>query len=99
MRTINISEEGFKKFLAIKEARPQDASRAATFDHILYVYEEQRFKPQRVMGVEGKEFVQLGAIPQRINPANAASPIIDADKPRSAEELRAAQLSKFGGRS
>lgn len=98
MRTINISEEGFKKFLAIKEARPQDTSRAATFDHILYVYEEQKFKPQRVVGVDGKEFVQLGAI-KRINPANAASPIIDADKPRSAEELRAAQLLKHGGRS
>jgi hypothetical protein len=45
MRTVNISEEAFKKFMAIKESRPQDASRAATFDHIIYVYEEQQFKP------------------------------------------------------
>jgi hypothetical protein len=69
MRTINISEEAFKKFMAIKESRPQDASRAATFDHIIFIYEEQKFKPE-------KGIVQT----KHIVPGSASSPIIDADK-------------------
>lgn len=47
MRTLNISEEGFTKFMAIKATRPQDDSRGATFDHVLYVYEESKFRPPR----------------------------------------------------
>lgn len=47
MRTLNISEEGFEKFMAIKATRPQDDSRAATFDHVLYVYEESKFRPRQ----------------------------------------------------
>ena len=39
MRTINISEKGFERFLTIKKSRSQDSSRAETFDYILKVFE------------------------------------------------------------
>jgi hypothetical protein len=44
MKTLNITEDAFIKLTRIREARPQDKSRAATFDHILYIYEEQKFR-------------------------------------------------------
>jgi len=47
MRTLNITEDGFVKFMAIKESRPQDATRGDTFNYILYVYEEAKFRPPR----------------------------------------------------
>ena len=80
MRTINVNEEGFLKLLAIKKTRPQDASRAATFDHILYIYEESLFKPEHERGIIPQ------TLKERLKVVNA--PIIDAEKPRSAEELR-----------
>jgi len=40
MRTLNVSEDGFIKLMRIKSDRPQDTSRADTFDYILRVYEE-----------------------------------------------------------
>ena len=40
MRTLNVSEDGFIKLMRIKSDRPQDASRADTFDYVLRVYEE-----------------------------------------------------------
>jgi hypothetical protein len=40
MRTLNINDESFEKLMAIKNARPQDSSRAQTFDYILRVFEE-----------------------------------------------------------
>lgn len=42
---IRISKEASDKFRRIQDTRPQDTSNAMTFDHILYVYEEQKFKP------------------------------------------------------
>jgi len=71
MRTINISEEGFLKFMKIHATREQDSSRAQTFDHIMYVYEEQQFKPKKII-VQGE--------PMHIIAGNASSPIIDADQ-------------------
>ena len=44
MRTINISEEAFEKFCRIKNERKQDKTRAETFDHLIYLYEEQKFR-------------------------------------------------------
>ncbi len=76
MRTINVNEDAFKKFVAINKSRPQDASRATTFDHILYIYEEQKFKPEK-----------------GINYPKTLGQIIDADKPHTADELRALKLS------
>jgi hypothetical protein len=73
MRTINISETGFLKFMAIKKSRPQDTSRATTFDHIIYVYEEQQFKtkPRTAMDLlKEKKDREIGN----------TSPIIDAEK-------------------
>jgi hypothetical protein len=73
MRTINISEEGFLKFMAIKKSRPQDTSRAQTFDHIIYIYEEQQFKtkPRTAMDLlKEKKDRDVGN----------TSPIIDAEK-------------------
>ena len=44
MRTLNITDAAFATFCTIKAGRKQDTSRAATFDHILYVYEVQKFR-------------------------------------------------------
>jgi hypothetical protein len=46
MQTLNITDDAMIKFLRIKASRPQDSSRAATFDHLLYVYEEAKFRPR-----------------------------------------------------
>jgi len=70
MPVINISLEASEKFRKIRESRPQDAKAAQTFDHILYVYQEQQFKPRiKVLGE-----------PMHIIAGNASSPIIDADQ-------------------
>jgi hypothetical protein len=45
--TINVSDEVLKKILQIKEGRPQDQSRNETLAHIIYVYEEQKFRPEK----------------------------------------------------
>ena len=46
-KVIRVSSKGYEKFLEIQRKRPQDNSNAATFDHILVVYEEswRRDKP------------------------------------------------------
>lgn len=41
---IRVSQEAFQKFMSIQKSRPMDTSNAKTFDHILYVYEEQKFR-------------------------------------------------------
>ena len=40
MRTLNVSEVGYSKFLNIRKSRPQDHSAAETFDHIVKYFEE-----------------------------------------------------------
>ena len=47
MRTLNITEDAFIKLMRIKARRGQDKSRAETFDHILYIYEEQQYRPEK----------------------------------------------------
>jgi hypothetical protein len=42
MRTLNVSEQGYEKLLKIQKMRPQDKSRAETFDHIIKIYELKR---------------------------------------------------------
>lgn len=42
--SIGVNKECFDKFVALNEKRTQDKTRADTFAHILYVYEEQFFK-------------------------------------------------------
>ena len=76
MRTLNISEEGFLKFMKVHKSREQDTSRAQTFDHIMYIYEEQQHKPEK------------GIVhPRRIIAGNVASPIIDADKLQNIDHI------------
>jgi len=72
MPVINISLEASEKFRKIRESRPQDAKAAQTFDHILYVYEEQQFKHPSKIIVQGESM--------RIIPHKVSSPIIDAEK-------------------
>jgi hypothetical protein len=73
MRTLNINDESFEKLMAIKNARPQDSSRAQTFDYILRVFEES---PLRI------EICKEITRPRNIIAGNASSPIIDADNLR-----------------
>lgn len=72
MRTLNINDQSFEKLMAIKKDRPQDASRAQTFDYILRVFEES---PIRI------EICKEITRPKTII-AGSASPIIDADNLR-----------------
>jgi hypothetical protein len=69
MPVVNISIEASEKFKAIMKSRPQDAKAAQTFDHILYVYEEQSFRQPSVIKTI-----------TRVVPSKVTSPIIDADK-------------------
>lgn len=71
MRTLNINDESFEKLMAIKNGRPQDSSRAQTFDYILRVFEES---PLRI--TEKNHLLQKPTTP------GSASPIIDADNLR-----------------
>lgn len=45
--TINVSDDVAKKFLRIRAERQQDNSMSETLEHIIYVYEEQKFKPEK----------------------------------------------------
>jgi hypothetical protein len=40
MRTLNVSDGGYDKFVKIRKTRPQDKNFAETFDHILKYFEE-----------------------------------------------------------
>jgi hypothetical protein len=47
MRTLNIDDEDYDKFVKLKEQRPQDTSRADTFHYLLNFHKEmQEFKPR-----------------------------------------------------
>jgi hypothetical protein len=41
---IIVSDEARKKLEKIKVLRPHDTSMAQTIDHLIYIYEEQKFK-------------------------------------------------------
>jgi hypothetical protein len=45
---IIVSDEARKKLERIKVLRPQDTSMAQTIDHLIYIYEEQKFKQTKV---------------------------------------------------
>lgn len=45
---IIVSEEAAKKLEKIKNSRKQDSSMAQTIEHLIYIYEEQKFKNQKV---------------------------------------------------
>lgn len=76
MRTLNISEEGFLKFMNVHTSRVQDTSRAQTFDHILIMYEGYT----KYWNEKGKEREKGIVHTRRIIAGNASSPIIDADQ-------------------
>lgn len=71
-KVIRVYNEGLKKLDRINSERPQDMSRADTFDYILRVFEE---RPLRI--TEKNHLLQRNAIA-----GNASSPIIDADNLR-----------------
>jgi len=73
---IVISDEARKKLEKIKLMRPQDTSMAQTIDHLIYIYEEQQFKPKMV--IAGAPMMLKEKL--HIIPGNASSPIIDADQ-------------------
>ena len=78
MRTLNVSEDGFIKLMRIKSDRPQDTSRADTFDYILRVYEES-YGTDPIPAKHAPGSV-TSSITGHIIAGNVSSPIIDVDK-------------------
>jgi hypothetical protein len=72
-KVIRVYPDGLKKLDRINSERPQDMSRADTFDYILRVFEES---PLRI------EICKEITKPRNIIAGNASSPIIDADNLR-----------------
>ena len=72
-KVIRVYNEGLKKLDRINSERPQDVSRADTFDYILRVFEES---PIRI------EICKEITRPRNIIAGNVSTPIIDADNLR-----------------
>jgi hypothetical protein len=91
-KVIRVYPDGLKKLDKINSERPQDMSRADTFDYILRVFEES---PLRI------EICKELTKPRNAIAGNASSPIIDADNLRiitpttMAEKLYADKLRKL----
>ena len=72
-KVIRVYPDGLKKLDKINSERPQDMSRADTFDYILRVFEES---PIRI------EICKEITRPRNIIAGNVSTPIIDADNLR-----------------
>lgn len=73
MSVINITSAQKVRFIKVRASWPDDKNESDTFEHILKFYEQKTILPlQR----------------PRIIPSNASSPIIDAEAPMTAEQLR-----------
>lgn len=73
MSVINITQEQFKRFLAIKEKRAQDSKASETFEHILQFYEGksvlplQEAAPKKLSEIIDAEKAQKELAPTRNN--------------------------------
>jgi len=68
-KVIRVYNEGLKKLDRINSERPQDMSRADTFEYVMRVFEESPLRIERGMN----------PIPAKYAKGSVTSPIIDAD--------------------
>lgn len=73
--TINVSEDVSKKLHLIKKNRNQDDTMSDTLVHILYVYEEQKFRQTHIALRAANEAPTKNPITGHV-----LNPTIDADK-------------------
>ena len=85
MSVINITEDQMERFVTICSKRPQDMSRADTFDYILRVFEESPLRVKTagsaspIIDADNLRIV-TSPITGHIIAGNVSSPIMDVDK-------------------